>query len=1158
MKAEKKYKRTAPLYAVVSILIFCGFVYLLSAIFGLGTPEHPAPSDPQAAAAAEAARRVEIDPLNPVVLAKKVDYSNSQEAAWHPRGEAPMLAELVKEGKLPPVGERIGPDPMVVEGVDGIGRYGGTLSLGSTSMVQDPGPRWRFVGFVRWSPEGPPMVPFLAKSWEVSEDKRTYTFHLREGLRWSDGHPFTTDDIIFAYQIDMGVLKYYKWLKAGKTPPAPDLPCGLKVDTRVEALDAHTIRFTFSEPNGLFPYQLGTYLAVRFFRSPKHYLSQFYAENLEEDLRPYSELGIHTMADLIRHLVPPDHWLWNYYQNHADELASYGDPELIHRLTREKKLPNTKALYGFVKRFNNPELPSMSPWICRHQTTTPPFEYVRNPYYPVVDAEGNQLPYTDRLFVDVKDARMLDVAVAQGSFAFHPFVDGYVDYTYITGQQKSSGYQVRHWYSGDSTKFTIQFNQNIRGPEGETEWKNKHELFNDVRFRRAMSVAINRQSIIDALYSGIGEPAQNMPRKESLFYDKESLTRWAQYDPQLANRLLDEAGYTHRDAEGFRTFKDGSKMMVVFTILDPLWEGMAHFVVKDWEAVGVRCMLSLRSRTMFDMLMQQQSYDIYTWGGNDEYFPLIDPRYFVPGGQSGYAPAYAQWYNLLNRGRAPEEILALNMQTIQQPPPGGTFDRVARIYDRAAQETDLETQAEIFREAVRLVSDQVWAIGVVASPPTLAVVQNGLRNVPRKLVSAWDFLTPFNAYPETFFFEHPADPPTVFSGLKEQLVNPEYDSADARIEFSPEPKEGGVLGALLAWGFALTGILFVVHACLRRPYIAHRLLLMVPTLLILSVCVFTMIQLPEGDYISNKIAAMEMQGQSVDPEDIKLIKDMFYLNDSQAVRYMRWMGLKWFVTYDQQDKGLLQGFMGYSMQTLRPVNSMIGDRLALTMTISALTILVVWIVSLPLGVYCAVRQYSLTDYLLTFIGFLGMCIPNFVLALMVIYLADTQFGIKVSGLFSPEFAADPAWSAAKFIDLLKHIWVPVLVSAAAGTGASIRSTRANLLDELRKPYVKTALARGTHPLKVLIKYPFRMTLNPFISGIGFVFPMLVSGGALIAIVLSLPTVGPLLLDAVMVQDMYMAGSMMMLFTLLGMIGTLVSDLLLLVLDPRIRYTGGSR
>jgi len=245
--------------------------------------------------------------------------------------------------------------------------------------------------------------------------------------------------------------------------------------------------------------------------------------------------------------------------------------------------------------------------------------------------------------------------------------------------------------------------------------------------------------------------------------------------------------------------------------------------------------------------------------------------------------------------------------------------------------------------------------------------------------------------------------------------------------------------------------------------------------------------------------------------------------------------------------------MGRSMESLRPVNSMVGDRVILTFLISLGTILFVWSIAIPIGIYSAVKQYSIGDYVLTFAGFIGMCIPDFLLAILLMYVSAEWFGIPISGLFSSQYGAQPEWTWGKVVDLLQHIWVPIMVLGVVGTAGMIRVMRANLLDELRKPYVVTARAKGVRPMKLLFKYPVRMALNPFISGIGALFPQLVSGGAIVAMILSLPTVGPLMLSALFSEDMYLAGSMLMVLSLLGVVGTLVSDLLLLWLDPRIRF-----
>jgi ABC-type dipeptide/oligopeptide/nickel transport system permease component len=246
------------------------------------------------------------------------------------------------------------------------------------------------------------------------------------------------------------------------------------------------------------------------------------------------------------------------------------------------------------------------------------------------------------------------------------------------------------------------------------------------------------------------------------------------------------------------------------------------------------------------------------------------------------------------------------------------------------------------------------------------------------------------------------------------------------------------------------------------------------------------------------------------------------------------------------------------MQDQKSVNDIVGDRILLTILISIGTILLTWAMAIPIGIYSAVRQYSAGDYLFTFLGFIGMCVPSFLLALLLMFFSAKVLGVSVSGLFSSQYGAQPEWDWPKVVDLSKHIWVPIVVLGVGGTAWMIRVMRANLLDELKKPYVTTARAKGVRPMKLLLKYPVRIAINPFISGIGGLFPQLVSGGAIVAMVLSLPTVAPLMLDALMAEDMYLAGSMLMVLSLLGVLGTLVSDLLLLWLDPRIRMQGGSR
>jgi ABC-type dipeptide/oligopeptide/nickel transport system permease component len=312
------------------------------------------------------------------------------------------------------------------------------------------------------------------------------------------------------------------------------------------------------------------------------------------------------------------------------------------------------------------------------------------------------------------------------------------------------------------------------------------------------------------------------------------------------------------------------------------------------------------------------------------------------------------------------------------------------------------------------------------------------------------------------------------------------------------------------------------------------------------------VQLPPGDFVDARVAFLEMQGTPSNDQLAADLRQNFHLDEPPVKRYARWLGLEWFRTFSPQDQGLLQGNLGRSMEYERPVNEVVGERLKLTVLVTATTVLFTWLLALPLGVYSAVRAGSLRDHSLTILGFLGLSVPSFLLALLIMYLARRWFGVTVDGLFSPEFAIVPGWTGPKVMDLLRHLWLPVLVLGAGGVAGLARVMRANVLDELAKPYVVTARAKGVRPLRLLCKYPVRLALNPFASEVGGLFPTLVSGGTIVALVLSLPMIGPTLLDALLAEDVYLAASMLMVLSVLGVVGTLVSDLLLLWLDPRVR------
>ena len=324
-------------------------------------------------------------------------------------------------------------------------------------------------------------------------------------------------------------------------------------------------------------------------------------------------------------------------------------------------------------------------------------------------------------------------------------------------------------------------------------------------------------------------------------------------------------------------------------------------------------------------------------------------------------------------------------------------------------------------------------------------------------------------------------------------------------------------------------------------YIIKRLLYMIPTLIGMSMIAFLIIQLPPGDYVTSMIASMSDSGQNADPAQIEALRRAYGFDDPIWLQYFKWItGI------------LLRGDFGYSFEWNRPVAELIWERMGSTLSISLAALLFVWAVSLPIGIYSAVRRHSVGDYVFTFLGFLGLAIPNFILALTLMYVAYKFMGQSVGGLYSPEYVNAP-WSWGKLLDLLAHLWIPIIVIGTSGTAALIRILRANLTDELNKPYMITARAKGLPEYRAVMKYPVRVALNPFVSAIGWVLPDLISGVTITAIVLNLPTAGPLLLRALISQDMYLAGSFILLMGVLTLVGMLISDLLLAWLDPRIRF-----
>jgi ABC-type dipeptide/oligopeptide/nickel transport system permease component/ABC-type transport system substrate-binding protein len=1099
------FLRKSVLGAVVICLILAACGLLFSAKF----EAKPLIPDEKELAVLAQLKDQDVDPANAIRLQVEVDYAEGAKARWYPKEESPLLKAMVDQGQLPPVQDRVGVEPLVLRGTDGEGNYGGTFY-----RIKDfAGRRFAPLGLVRWSPQGYPLVPNVAKSYAVNTDQTVFTFKLRKGMKWSDGHPFTSADILYWWQSEQCELEL-----------SPNGPGPFFVHqgnpAKVEAPDDETVVFSFSAPYSLFLERLAAFSYPDMCDAPKHFMEKF-----------------HPLR---------------------------GDKKLIREVMAAHNLINEKAVYGFMRL--RVERPSLAPWICKTESVTPPMTYVRNPYYWAVDVGGRQLPYLDRVVVNHKSTDMITISVAQGETSMQDSFLRVQDYTMLMSQRRKKGYELYHWQAGDGGGWGVAVNLNRRVMEGEKDFeqsRDKAKLLGDKRFRQALSLAIDRQAIVDALYAGAVKPSQINPIPQTPYRYDDFVDTYASFDPKWAERLLDECGLTARDAEGYRKFPGGPSLLFDLNYCSFMTDAPIEFILNSWRKVGVNVRLRSQERSVFYVEKAAGLHDLTVWGAYGAFLPILDPRYYFPfSSESNFATKNALWY--VGGG-----LFAKDPASVPgvKPPEGSPLLEAMVMYERIKTSLSLEDRKKSFRRILDLAAENVYVIALHTPLPALAAVKDGFRNVPRKAVSSWDFLSPSNMDPETWFWEKPAMPEGETADIMMELgrIKPLKPLFGGDGEASPSVKQGGsgissraVIASVIKWGILLGMVLLLALLVMRSPYFGHRLLLMVPTLFIISVISFVVIEIPPGDAINSKIIQMQEQGGLVDQKQVDDLKAMFRTDEPAWKRYAWWMGFDWFVSLDRKDQGLLQGNMGRSMIDLNPVNQKVGDRLLFTFLLSLGTILFTWLVALPIGIYSAVRQYSFFDYVFTIAGFIGMCIPGFLLALLLMFGAERMFGLNMSGLFSPEYAAQSGWSLGKVLDLMRHLWLPVLVQGVTGTAGMIRVMRANLLDELKKPYVTTARAKGVRPLKLLMKYPVRVALNPFVSGIGGIFPELISGGAIISIVMSLPTIGPMQLDAVMQQDMYLAGSMLMVLSTLSVLGTLVSDLLLVLVDPRIRMGGGGK
>jgi len=1087
MKPHSSWIRPPLTFALTAVGLSL-FIRLLSGLLGSGAVTSEEELAAQRSSSTETPTKAYIASLPREPFSVQVDRNVT------PKHQSPMLDALVESGALPPVKERLPENPLVLRGVDGIGTYGGQWTRIATTLNDTSIMSWRlsYHAPVRWSPLGDPIVPHIAESVEVSEDQRVFTLHLRKGHRWSDGHPFTTADIAYWWNQEVN----HPELGNGRPP---NFMVYRGKGPELEVVNPHTLRILYEEPHSLFLYRMASF-GYHMFETPRHYLEPFH--------------------------------------------PVLGDDEIIAAALEAYQLPNRRSLYAFMKARNNPKHPRLWPWVLRQFSTSAPITYVRNPFYFAVDEEGNQLPYIDSVRFEVRKIQQIPLEVAAGRTTMQGRNIQFADVTEYMSRRATSGIEVNFWDSADGSVWMILPNLVRRADEDNPKSVWKERYISDAKFRRALSLALNRERIIESEYSGLGNPMQVSPPKGSPFRNEEIGRLYTEYNPVEAERLLDEIGFKRRSPGAMRTAPDGTPLTFFLDYTAFTSRGPADFVVEDWIKVGVNVIAQERSRSLLGVKQRAREVDFTVWTGSDEYFPLVYPRYFAPmNHQAAYARNWGYW--VMRGGDIGQEV---DDGRAIEPPKDHPVRQSIALYRRIEETPDRAEQIKLFHDMQRIAAEQVYTINLSESPPQLIVKADNIRNVPENAIYGFMYASPGNTAPETYFLEgettNPVTAEILADSIEEPVLRPGGEDLHA---MGPGP--------VLLWSRRILSLgMFagLIMLGLRYRFIGGRLLLMIPTLTIMSILVFIIIQAPPGDFLTSRMIELEELGDPTALRQIEELKDTFQLDRPKWRQYTHWVGLEWFLSFAEADKGILQGNLGRSMATNQPVNFVVGDRLRLTMLISLGTVLFTWLTALPIGIYSAVRQYSVADYALTVFGFIGMAIPGFLLALILMTFAG------VSGLHSAEFADQPYWDVPKVLDLLKHIWVPIVVLGIGGTASMIRVMRANLLDELRKPYVVTARAKGVRPAKLLMKYPVRLALNPFVSTIGGLFPQLVSGGAVVAVVLALPTTGPLLLNALMMEDMFMAGSMLMYLSLLGIIGTLVSDLLLLWLDPRIRFEGGSR
>jgi peptide/nickel transport system substrate-binding protein len=612
--------------------------------------------------------------------------------------EAPALAQLVKAGKLPPLEQRLPKNPLVVKPVEKVGQYGGTWRYAHVGThLQEITRPVGYEPLVRWSPGWSDVVPGVAESWTVSPDAKVYTFKLREGMKWSDGQPFTADDVLFVYE---DIIMNDKL--------TPTKPRWVRDGGKVEKVDALTVRVTLGQPDGLYLLNLAGEPEPQYTMNPKHYLSKFMPK----------------------------------YNPKADEEAkAAGFSDWVTWIDSKRQGPANMSSY-----WSNPDMPSLHAWIF----TTPPGKGVtravaeRNPYYWKVDTEGKQLPYMDRVTIDIfNDVESLVLKVSNGEIdMMDQFFALPANKPVIFDNQKRGDY---HFYKTIPTfpnTAVIDFNFNHKDPV-------KREVFRDKNFRIGMSYAINRKEIIDLVYLGEGEPHQAAPLPGTPFYNEKLAKQYTEYNPELAAKYLDQAGLDKKDAQGFRLGPDGKPFVLVFHVMNFHIDipDATQLIAKHWNKVGVKTEVRVSERNLWEEQVRQQvDFDVtmHKFGGGYGMAIVLDPRYYFPfNGNSMYAPAWQLWWN---------NPSGTGSKYKPEEPPEYVKKQQA-MYDEIRKTGDSAKQMQLMKDILAIAQEQFYVIGISTDPPGYGVVKNNMKNVPASMPWSWIYPHPAPDNPCQFFFE---------------------------------------------------------------------------------------------------------------------------------------------------------------------------------------------------------------------------------------------------------------------------------------------------------------------------------------------------------------------------------------------------------------------